>query len=164
MINNPEDWNPVSNEDIADFSVVKNKDSLKLLGWGKLDGITYIFTKAYRARPDSVKRIPSLKQMVLKNEVWLLNNAPYIGRYIDYYNSGHFKDEGTIDDGKLNGKLIVYFKSGTVKSLLDYKNGLLDGLMAQYYKNGALMTKTHYAEGKGDGIFENYFILCYKSA
>ncbi|MEO8861555.1 MAG: hypothetical protein ABI358_09040 [Ginsengibacter sp.] len=158
LINDPEDWNPVSNEDIADFSVVKNKDSLKQLGWGQLDGITYIFTKAYRARPDSVKKIPGLKQMVLKDEVWLLNKVPYSGGYIDYYNSGHIQNEGTLRYGKLNGKLIVYFKSGAVKSVSDYKNGLLDGLMTQYYKNGALMQKTQYAEGKGSGIFEDHFI------
>ncbi len=146
MINNPEDWNPVSNEDIADFSVVKNKDSLKQLGWGRLDGITYIFTKAYRARPDSVKRIPSLQQMVLKDELWLLNDTPYSGQYIDYFNSGYIQDEATLLDGKLNGKLIVYFKSGAVKSVANYKNGMPQGFVMQYYKNGALMEKTQYAE------------------
>src|SRR4051812_37794924 len=63
LINNPEDWNTITNDNIADIAIVRNKDSLKQLGWAQLDGITYIFTKAYRSRPDSLKRIPSLKQL-----------------------------------------------------------------------------------------------------
>src|SRR3954469_15987976 len=69
LINNPEDWNPITNEDIADITVLRNKDSLKQLGWAQLDGITYIFTKVYRNRPDNQKRIPSLKQMENRNGV-----------------------------------------------------------------------------------------------
>src|SRR3954447_11934962 len=50
LIDDPEDWNPITQEDIADVAVVRNKDSIMQLGWGQLDGITYIFTKSYRSR------------------------------------------------------------------------------------------------------------------
>ena len=158
LINDPEDWNPITQEDIADIAVVKNKDSLKQLGWGQLDGITYIFTKAYRTRNDSLKRIPSLKQMVVKDEVWYLDNAPYNGRYIDYYNSGRKQNEGTLVNGKSNGELVVYFKTGTVKSISDYRNGVLHGIRKEYYKNGMLMQKTGFTEGRSNGLYEQYFI------
>ena len=82
ILNDPEEWNSVLDEDIADISVVKGKDTLALLGYKKLDGIIYIFTKEYRNRPDSLKIIPSLKQMVMQNGIWHLGNIPYSGRYI----------------------------------------------------------------------------------
>ena len=158
LINDPEDWNPITQEDIADMAVVRNKDSLMQLGWGQLDGITYIFTKCYRTRNDSLKRIPSLKQMLAKDGVWYLNNVPYSGRYIDYYNSGRIQNEGTLASGQLNGELTVYFKSGKVKSISDYRNGVLHGLRKEYYKNGVLMQKTGFTEGRSNGLYEQYFI------
>src|SRR6187402_1519803 len=91
ILTDPEEWNPIDPNDIADITVIKDKDSLKRLRPEQLDGIVYIFTKAYRNRPDSIKRIPSLKQMVVKNEIWNLNGIPYSGKYIDYYNSGKYK-------------------------------------------------------------------------
>ena len=116
ILNDPEEWNPIDPNDIADITVIKNKDSLKRLRPEQLDGIIYIFTKAYRNRPDSLKRIPSLKQMVVKNEIWNLNDIPYSGTYIDYYNSGKIQNKGTLLNGKLNGELTVYFKNGYGKT------------------------------------------------
>ena len=48
LYNNPEEWNKINDDDIADYTVITNSDSLKLLGWGDMRGITYVFTKAYR--------------------------------------------------------------------------------------------------------------------
>ena len=158
LINNPEDWNMITNDDIADITVVRDRDSLKELGWAQLNGITYIFTKAYRSRPDSLKRIPSLKQMEDKDGTWYLKGSPYSGKYIDYYNNGSIQNKGTLVNSKLNGELTVYFKSGTVRSVSDYKNGVLHGLTREYYKNGALMQRIGYSEGRSNGLFEHYFI------
>ena len=127
LINDAEDWNPILNEDIADVTVVKNKDILKQMGWGQLDGITYVFTKAYRLRPDSLKSIPGLKQMHFKNEAWYFKNEPYTGSYIDYYNSGRILNKGTLTGGKLNGAVTNYFKSGEIKEVTDFKDGKLNG-------------------------------------
>ena len=158
LFNDPEDWNPIEKEDIADIIVIKNKDSLKLLSPEELDGIIYIFTKAYRNSPDSVKKIPSLKQMVMINQVWSLHGSPYSGKYIDYYNSGKIQNEGTLLNGKLNGELIVYFKNGNQKSVTNYKNGILHGNWKEYYSNGMLMNSRTYNEGKGTGDYTSYFI------
>jgi len=158
LINDPEEWNPIVKEDIADITVIKNKDSLKRIRPEQLDGIIYIFTKAYRSRPDSLKKIPSLKQMVMKNEAWNLNGMPYDGKYIDYYNSGKIQNEGTLLNGKLNGELTVYFKNGNKKSVSNYKDGILNGVWRDYYPNGVLMTSRKYAQGKSLGYEGHYFI------
>ena len=158
LFNDPEDWNPIDKEDIADIFVIKNKDSLKWLRPEQLDGIIYIFTKAYRSRPDRLKRIPSLKQMVMINQLWHLNNTPYSGKYIDYYNSGRIQNEGTLLNGKLNGELIVYFKNGNTKSVVNYKKGIQHGVSKQFYPNGMLMNSSVYKEGKGTRDYKSYFI------
>ena len=158
LFNDPEDWNPIDKDDIADITVIRNKDSLKWLRPEVLDGIIYIFTKAYRKRPDSVKKIPSLKQMVMTNQLWNLNNTPYSGKYIDYYNSGRIQNEGTLFNGKLNGELIVYFKNGNTKSVVNYKNGIQHGVSKQFYPNGMLMSSSVYKEGKGTRDYKSYFI------
>ena len=148
ILTDPEEWNPIDPIDIADITVIKNKDSLKLLRPEQLDGIVYIFTKAYRNRPDSIKRIPSLKQMVVKNEIWNLNGIPYSGKYIDYYNSGKIQNKGTLLNGKLNGELTVYFKNGNKKFISNYKDGILHGVWSEYYPNGVLMNSRIYTGGK----------------
>jgi len=148
ILDDPEEWNPIDPKDIADITVIKNKDSLKRLRPEQLDGIVYVFTKAYRNRPDSVKRIPSLKQMVVKNEIWYLNDIPYNGTYVDYYNSGKIQNKGTLVNGKLNGELTVYFKNGNKKSVFNYKDGILHGIWSEYYPNGVLMNSRIYTDGK----------------
>src|SRR5688572_3779593 len=80
VLTDPEEWNPILQEDIADITVLRNRDSLKLLGWKQLDGITYIFTKGYRNRPDSIKRIPGLRQMKKLDGLWSLHDSPYTGK------------------------------------------------------------------------------------
>lgn len=158
LLNDLEDWNQITQDDIADVFVVTNKDSLKTLGWEKMDAITFIFTKAYRNRPDSIKRIPGLKQMTFKNGAWHLNNMLYTGRYIDYYNCGRIQNEGMIINGKLNGKLIVYFKNGTIKSVSDYEDGVLNGIKKEYYKNGVLLSLRNFGKEKTNELPGDYFI------
>jgi hypothetical protein len=158
LLNDPEPWNTILEEDIADYSVVTNRDSLKMLGWEKMDGIVYIFTKEYRKRPDSVKRIPSLKQMILKDQAWTLNGSVYTGRYIDYYNNGKKEDEGTLLNGKTDGELTVYYTSGIKKSITHYKDGIRNGVWIDYYKNGALMRREDFVNGKSSGRGKIYFI------
>ena len=158
LFNDPEDWNAIDKEDIAEITIIRNKDSLKWLRPEQLDGIIYIFTKAYRNRPDGLKRIPSLKQMVMTKEGWNLNGALYTGKYIDYYNSGKIQNEGTLLNGKLNGVLTVYFKNGNNKSVTSYKKGIPHGDWKEYYPNGMLMNSRTHKEGKGTGDYASFFI------
>jgi antitoxin component YwqK of YwqJK toxin-antitoxin module len=148
QLTDPEPWNQIVQNDISDISIIKDKDSLRMLGWQDLDAITYIFTKEYRNRPDSIKKIPSLKQMVMKNSAWYLHDVIYSGKYIDYYNNGKIQNEGTLLDGKLNGQLIVYFRNGNKKSVTDYKDGAIHGTWTFFYKNGMIMEKREYREDR----------------
>ena len=148
QLRDPEEWNKIMTDDIADISVIKNKDSLKMLGWGQMEAITFIFTKAYRKRPDSIKKIPSLKQMELKEGYWQCKGKLYSGKYIDYYNNGSLMDEGELMNGKLNGRLIIYFKNGNKRSDTEYDNGLEHGWKYDYYQNGTLMQSVKYSYGR----------------
>src|SRR4051794_33888321 len=87
VIEEPEEENEILETDVADITVIKNKDTLNRLGYGQFDGVTFLYTKEYRSRPDSLKQIPSSKQMERKNGVFLFYHTPYNGRFIDYYYS-----------------------------------------------------------------------------
>ena len=89
VIDDPEEGNEIVQRDVADITVIKNKDTLNRLGYSQFDGATFIFTKEYRNRPDSLKQIPSSKQMERKNGVWLFHKVSYTGRFIDYYYSAY---------------------------------------------------------------------------
>jgi len=158
LLNDPEPWNPITKEDIADVITIKNKDSIKALGWPDVDIITFVFTKAYRNRPDSIKMIPSLKQMNQVNSIWYFKNEVYTGKYIDYYNSGRIQDEGMLVNGVLNGELIIYRKNGNKKTVSQYKDGKLHGTRKEYYPNGALSSSWNYIQGKSKGAQKQYFI------
>ena len=158
LINDPEPWNPILQEDIADYVTITNRDSLLSLGWQKMNCIIYIFTKEYRNRPDSIRRIPGLRQMVLKDGNWTLKENLYSGKYIDYYNNGKIQNEGTLRNGKLNGELIVYYATGVKKSVTNYKDGVRHGMWMDYYQNGKLMRVNEFVNGKANRIGKLYFI------
>ena len=48
VIDDPEEGNEILQTDVADITVIKNKDTLRLLGYGQFDGVTFLFTKEYR--------------------------------------------------------------------------------------------------------------------
>ena len=158
LLKDPEEWNQLLEDDISDIRVINNKDSLKLLGHAKFDGVTYIFTKEYRHRSDSLKEIPSLKQMEMKNDVWNLDGLPYSGQYIDYFNNGKEQNEGRLLNGQINGELIVYYKTGIKKSITNYKDGIRHGSWKEYYQNGALMRTDEFANEKNNRTGKSYFI------
>lgn len=157
VIKDPDENNQITDADIADVAYLKNKDSLKYLGLEKYDEVTYVFTKEYRNRPDSLKNIPSLLQMEIKTGKWNLHDMPYTGKYINYYYCGKKQDEGILVNGKLNGELKVYFQNGQLKSVERFIDGIENGVKYEYYKNGVLKFKVEYIAGKANGAIESYF-------
>lgn len=158
VLQDPAGWNQVNQDDIADVTIIKNTDSLSLLGWAQMDAVIYIFTKAYRNRPDSMKEIPGLRQMILKNDIWFFHDTVYSGKYIDYYNNGSIQNEGVLLNGRLNGTLTVYFKNSNKKSVTNYKDGMPTGSAIEYYKNGMLMQVSDSSAGKRKRRSTTYFI------
>lgn len=158
ILQDPEEWNVITSEDISDSRELKDKDSLVLLGWTDMDKIVYVFTKEYRARPDSLKRIPGLRNMKVLQGVWTLNGRPYSGTYIDYYNRGTIQNRGTLVDGLLHGEVRVYFKNGNIKQIANYQKGLLHGTWQEYYPNGALVQRRQLANDEVVFQGSSYYI------
>ncbi len=157
VIEDPEEGNEIIQSDIADITVVKNKDTLRLLGYDKFDGVIYIFTKEYRKRSEELKQIPSSKQMERKNGVWFFQSIPYSGKFIDYYYSGRKQGEGTFQNGKADGHRIMYYQNGQIAMERFYSNGIENGLEKEYYEDGTLKQKGEFVNGKEVGLWEMYF-------
>ena len=153
----PEKGNEITESDIADMNVIKNKDSLKVLGFEKFDGAIFIYTKEYRKRTEEIKQIPSSKEMERKNGIWYYKNEIYNGRFIDYYYSGRIQGEGIVKNGKLEGIRKMYFQNGNISVERNYTNSISDGLEKEYYEDGTLKQKGVFINGKEDGIWETYF-------
>ncbi len=157
VIEDPEQGNEIVETGIADVTVVKNKDTLKFLGYDKFDGAIFIFTKEYRKRPEDIKQIPSSKQMERKNGIWYFRGSPYSGKFIDYYYSGRKQGEGTFQNGKAEGHRIIYHQNGQLAMERVYSSGIENGLEKEYYEDGTLKQKGEFVNGKEKGVWEMYF-------
>lgn len=157
VIEDPEEGDEIIEKDIADITVIKNKDTLRFLGFEKMDGAIYIFTKEYRKRPEDLKQIPSSKQMERKNGVYFYRGTPYDGKFIDYYYSGRKQGEGTLQNGKLGGLRTMYYQNGQLVLERCYANGIENGLEKEYYENGSLKQKGEFINGQEEGVWEMYF-------
>lgn len=157
VIEDPEEDNQVIEADVADITVIKNRDSLNALGYDKFAGAIFIFTKAYRTQSDDTKNIPSLKQMERKNGIWYFHGNLYSGKFIDYYYSGRKQHEGAFQNGKAEGLLTKYYSNGLVSAENYYVNGIQNGTEKEYYENGVLKQKGEFVNGKETGVWEMYF-------
>lgn len=157
VIDEPEEGNEIAEADIADITVVKNKDSLQLLGYDKFDGAIFIFTKEYRKRPEDLKLIPSTKQMERKNGVWYFRGSIYSGQFIDYYYSGRKQGEGIFQNGRVEGLRTMYHQNGRLEMERTYSGGIENGVEKEYYEDGTLQQKGVFVNGKEEGIWEMYF-------
>lgn len=153
----PEEGDDVLETDIADLTVIKNKDTLKLLGFEKFDGVIYIFTKEYRKRPEDIKQIPSSKQMERKEGAWFYRGSLYTGKFIDYYYSGKKQGEGILKNGRLEGLRTMFYQTGQPVVERHYSNGIENGLEKEYYEDGSIKQKGEFVSGKEDGVWEMYF-------
>ena len=147
----------LTENDIDNVVVIKNKKTIDSIGYKNLDGIIYVFTKDYIQRPDSIKAIPTTNKMTKINGVWCLKNAtPYSGKFIDYYLNGKIQGEGVLFNGKLKGKRLKYHLSGKVSDEIEYDNGISNGLEQRFYADGTLMQKGVLKNGKEVGDWEMY--------
>lgn len=136
---------------------MRNKDSLKLLGYEHFDAVSFVFTKAYRGRPDSIKAIPSIKSMRKKDGLWLFHGTPYTGRIINYYYSGRKQADGYLVNGKVNGIEIFYYQNGHKSLEREYKEGKTDGIEREYYLDGSIRQEGRYLAGEEEGAWKSYF-------
>ena len=153
-----EGFGTLTENEIDNLVVVKDKKIIESSGYKNLDGIIYIFTKEYAKRPDSIKAIPTTKLMTRKNGTWYLKNSSttYSGKFIDYYLIGKKKGEGILFNGKLKGKRLLYHINGNVSGEIEYENGISNGIEKRFYDDGTLMQKGKLKSGKENGIWEMY--------
>lgn len=157
VIEDPEEGDEIEESNIADVTVIKNKDSLNILGYDKFAGAIFIFTKEYRKRSEELKQIPSSKQMERRNGIWYFRGSPYSGKFIDYYYSGKIHGKGTFHNGKVEGYRTMYHQNGQLVTETFYSNGIENGLEKEYYEDGTLKQKGEFVNGKEEGIWEMYF-------
>ena len=153
-----EGFGTLTENEIDNVVVVKDKKIIESTGYKNLDGIIYVFTKEYVNRPDSIKVIPTTKKMTKKNSTWYLNDSsePYSGKFIDYYLTGKKQGEGILFNGKLKGKRLMYYLNGNISDEIEYENGLSNGTEKRFYKDGTLMQKGDFKNGQEIGIWEMY--------
>ncbi len=180
-------FNRIAGEDLKEnevFSMNKTTVPSILAKYSEfnINSIIYITTKEYSKRPDSLKEIPSMKQMALLNDRWCLKKTerPYSGRYINYYLNGRKHGEGQIVNGKLVGKNLrffkngdiskeflydnennlktekTFFKNGKIESKNESQNGELHGIWEIYYPNGAIKQRSIFVNGKIDGAAKSF--------
>lgn len=157
VMEDPEEGNEIFESEIADVTVIKNKDTLNLLAYGKFDGAVFIFTKEYRKRTKELKLIPSSKQMERKNGIWYFRGSPYSGKFIDYFYSGRKQGEGTLQNGKVEGHRIMYHQNGKIAMERTYLGGIENGTEKEYYEDGTLKQTGEFINGKEEGVWEMYF-------
>jgi len=157
VVDDPEKGDDILGEDVSELLIIRNKDSLKLLGYEQFDAASFVFTKAYRSRPDSIKIIPSTRSMQKKAGVWLFHGTTYTGRIINYYYSGRKQAEGSILNGKVSGVDILYYQNGHKSLEREYKEGRPNGIEREYYLDGAIRQEGRYEDGKEEGIWKTYY-------
>lgn len=153
-----EGFGTLTENEIDNVVVVKDKKKISSSGYNNLDGIIYVFTKEYVKRSDSIKAIPSTKKMTKKNGAWYLkgDSEPYSGPFIDYYLTGKKQGEGILFNGKLKGKRLMYYLNGSISDEIEYDNGLSNGTEKRFYNDGTLMQKGEFKNGQEIGIWEMY--------
>ncbi|MFA4868878.1 MAG: hypothetical protein WC623_11795 [Pedobacter sp.] len=154
-----EDEQPVEN-DIDKLEIVTDFEKIKSLGYeGKIDKIIIITTKAYSARPDDVKGIPSSKMMTKTNGLCYYKNAaqPYSGKFIDYFFNGKVQGDGVLKNGKIEGIRTVYYPNGNKRYFYTYSDGIENGQSEEYFINGKLKQKGSFVNKKEEGLWQVFY-------
>ncbi|MFV9482307.1 hypothetical protein ACNI3T_00640 [Christiangramia sp. ASW11-125] len=153
-----EGFGTLSEKEIDRVEVLKNKEAIESTKFKNVDGIIYVFTKAYSKRSDSIKAIPSTKLMTKKNGSWYLDESqePYTGPFIDYYLNGKIQGQGYLDKGKLKGSRLLYHLNGEVSDKINYRNGISNGLEQRFYEDGTLMQEGNFKNGNESGVWKMF--------
>jgi len=150
----------ILNEDeIASKQIITNKNDLKNIGFGYTDTLVSIATKAYLARPDSVKRIPSQLQLFIKDNKFYLDTTqqPYSGPFINYYINGKKEVSGTILNGLMEGQTSIFYMNGNIKESRYYHEGKRDSTNEEYFADGILKSRGKYKDGQKEDSWQSWY-------
>lgn len=153
------DDNTLLSSDIAVYRKITSKDTIAQLGIKDMDTVVFILTRAYQQRPDSLKRIPSLKKLLLKNERFYLDTtqAPYDGPFVEYYLNGTKKTFGNMVKGQIEGYANIYYPDGSLMESHYYQHNKEDGMREEYYPNGVIRRRGRFKEGFMEGYWQEWY-------
>jgi antitoxin component YwqK of YwqJK toxin-antitoxin module len=145
--------------DIQQMTIITNKDSIRMLGFENADKLAYIQTIAYLNRPDSLRSLPDIRRMEMKNEIWYDKGAttPYSGPFADYYINGKPRGKGFLQNGQLEGRRVMYFTDGKLELVRHYAAGIREGEEREYHPNGQLMQQGMFSKGKKTGLWQFWY-------
>ncbi len=69
------------------------------------------------------------------------------GRYIDWYENGHIKSDGTAQNGEKNGLWTEWYENGQKKEEGVWKNGKPQGIFEEWYENGEKANEQVFEDG-----------------
>lgn len=149
----------ITDNDVYELVTLPKSTSLTAFQKYDIDSIIFITTKDYVKRPDSIKIIPSSRDLYESNRYWYIKitASKYSGKFIDYYLNGKLKSEGRYKNGKLDGVRLNYYQSGNLSHSYNYLFGNLHGLEKGYYENGSLKSLIENNHGAANGRWELYF-------
>ncbi|WP_158559179.1 tetratricopeptide repeat protein [Deminuibacter soli] len=159
----PEDLDPTETTiqvaDMAVFRRITAKDSLQQLGFPDVDTVMFIITKAWLSRPDSLRHIPTLKQLVLKNDHLYLDTLkqPYSGPFIEYYLNGAKKTFGDVVNGQIEGYANVFYPDGSLMESHYYSHNKEDGMREEYFPNGVIKRRGRFKDGEMEEYWQEWY-------
>lgn len=153
-----EEFQDLNDSIVHAVNIIEDPLILNRMGYENTEKLTQIYTKAFINRPDSLKRIPTTKQMLREDGKWYLseNSKPYTGKFRDYYLTGKLQGKGQFVEGKLQGERWMYFKNGKVAEYMQYENGFPEGKEIRYYEDGTIKQIGFYKEGFEIGEWKKF--------
>ena len=148
----------VTNDDIEEVTVIKDKEKINLTGYS-VDKLIYVTTKEYKKRPEEIKNIPTTKLMDQKDGAWFLKGAttPYSGKFIDYFLNGKIQGEGVLKNGIVDGARTTYYLNGSKRYTYTYRDGMQSGESEEYFTNGKIKQKGSFFNRKQIGLWQRFY-------
>ena len=75
------------------------------------------------------------------------SDTPFTGKYLNFFENGQKKLEGSYKDGKLDGLEVAWHENGKKMGESKFKDGM-DVLRAEYYENGQKAHEITFKDGK----------------
>lgn len=115
---------------------------------GKLIGSGYMCDSVTKM----IKRYNIKELELAQDEVgawyYTLNNTPYTGCAVQYYNNGVKAAENYFVDGYQDGVQCVWFQNGQLKMSFEMKNNIYHGIVKSWFECGILKYEAEYNMGE----------------
>ncbi|MCL3780027.1 toxin-antitoxin system YwqK family antitoxin [Prolixibacteraceae bacterium JC049] len=94
------------------------------------------------------------QSIIEQNGIYLNNNHPFTGLYVEHYTNGVKKVEMTVVNGAKEGTTTFYYPSGQVSEVRSYKANSMHGKWETFDKNAKKTGEAHYTNGLKSGTWQ----------